>query len=70
MELPGGGIAIRTYERGVENETLACGTGVAAAALIFSRLAQARPPVGVRVRGGDTLHVGFEPDGDGGKTSP
>ena len=66
-ELPGGGIAIRTYERGVEDETLACGTGVCAAALIFSRLTGARSPVSVKVRGGDTLHVGFEPDGDGWK---
>ena len=66
-KLPGGGIAIRTYERGVENETLACGTGVAAAALIFSRLAQVPSPVRVRVRGGDTLQVGFETDGDGWK---
>ena len=64
-ELPGGGIAIRTYERGVENETLACGTGVTAAALIFSRLTGAKSPVSVHVRGGDTLHVGFENDGDG-----
>ena len=38
-----------------------------AAALVFSRLAQAPPPVSVRVRGGDTLQVGFEPDGDGWK---
>jgi diaminopimelate epimerase len=66
-ELPGGGIAIRTYERGVEDETLACGTGVCASALIFSRLTGARSPVSVAVRGGDTLLVGFEPDGEGWK---
>jgi diaminopimelate epimerase len=66
-ELPGGGIAIRTYERGVENETLACGTGVTAAALIFARLTGAASPVRVQVRGGDTLQVGFEPSGDGWK---
>jgi len=66
-ELPGGGIAIRTYERGVENETLACGTGVTAAALIFARLTGAASPVGVQVRGGDALQVGFDTDGDGWK---
>ena len=64
-KLPGGGIALRTYERGVEDETLACGTGVTAAALIFSRLTGAPSPVSVRVRGGDTLQVGFEADGAG-----
>ena len=66
-KLPGGGIAIRTYERGVENETLACGTGVTAAALIFAQLAGAASPVPVQVRGGDTLRVGFENDRDGWK---
>ncbi len=64
-KLPDGSIAIRTYERGVEGETLACGTGVTAAALIFARLTGAASPVPVKVRGGDTLKVGFEADGDG-----
>ena len=64
---PDGSITIRTYERGVENETLACGTGVTAAALIFARLKGMASPVRVQVRGGDTLHVGFENDGDGWK---
>ena len=50
-----GAIAIRTYERGVEDETLACGTGVVASALIFHELTGAASPVAVRVRGGDTL---------------
>jgi diaminopimelate epimerase len=53
-------IGIRTYERGVEGETLACGTGVTASALIFHELTGAPSPVSVRVRGGDTLQVGFE----------
>ena len=58
-----GAIAIRTYERGVEDETLACGTGVVASALIFHELTGAASPVAVRVRGGDTLNVGFEGSG-------
>jgi diaminopimelate epimerase len=56
-------IAIRTYERGVEDETLACGTGMVAGALIFSELAGATSPVKVKVRGGDTLEVAFEKTG-------
>jgi diaminopimelate epimerase len=57
--LPNGALAIRTYERGVEDETLACGTGVVAAALIYHILKKAPSPVEVKVRGGDTLEVGF-----------
>lgn len=61
-------LAIRTYERGVEDETLACGTGVCAAALIHSALTGATSPVEVRVKGGETLEVGFEKDGDSFKS--
>ncbi len=61
---PGGGIAIRTYERGVEGETLACGTGMVACAIIHSRLTGSAGPVAVTVRGGDTLSIGFTPEGD------
>ena len=53
-------IAIRTYERGVENETLACGTGVVASALIFSIIEKVTGPIEVLVRGGNELQVGFE----------
>ena len=56
-------IAIRTYERGVEGETLACGTGMVACALIFHELTGAASPVQVQVRGGDTLQIAFEQDG-------
>ncbi|MBL9142418.1 MAG: diaminopimelate epimerase [Verrucomicrobiaceae bacterium] len=53
-------IAIRTYERGVEDETLACGTGMVACALIHHELTGAPSPIAVKVKGGDTLRIGFE----------
>ena len=56
-------IAVRTYERGVEDETLACGTGVVASALIFAATDDVNGPIGVLVRGGNELHVGFEKTG-------
>ena len=52
-------IAIRTYERGVENETLACGTGIVASALIFAATENTSGPIHVIARGGDELQVGF-----------
>ncbi len=57
-------IAIRTYERGVEDETLACGTGVVASALIFAATEKVTGPIDVLVRGGDTLQVDFKREGD------
>jgi diaminopimelate epimerase len=53
-------IAVRTYERGVEDETLACGTGVVASALIFASVEKLNGPITVMARGGDELQVGFE----------
>lgn len=55
-----GSIRVRTYERGVEGETLACGTGVSAAALISARLHNFTSPVRVQVQGGDRLEVSFK----------
>jgi diaminopimelate epimerase len=59
-----GEIAIRTYERGVEDETLACGTGVVASALIFSAVKKVDGPVRILVRGGSELEVDFEKEGE------
>ena len=64
-EIEPGKIAVRTYERGVEAETLACGTGVTAAGLIYGALSDAPSPVHLLVRGGDWLEVGFQRVGTG-----
>ncbi len=54
------GLTIRTYERGVEAETLACGTGVVASALVAAFKGFVKSPVSVRTRGGEVLTVHFE----------
>ncbi len=52
-------IRIRTYERGVEDETLACGTGSVAAALCGAKKGYVSSPVDVLTKSGDTLRVYF-----------
>jgi diaminopimelate epimerase len=57
-------ILVRTYERGVEGETLACGTGVVASALIFAVTEKVDGPVSVTVRSGSELSVDFKRAGN------
>ncbi len=50
-------VRMRTYERGVEGETLACGTGAVAAAVMLAARGQVESPVTVVTRGGERLRV-------------
>ena len=53
-------IAVRTYERGVEDETLACGTGAVASAIISAEAEKLVSPITVETRSGELLKVYFE----------
>ena len=56
LQLIQDGIQVATYERGVEDETLSCGTGVTAAALVYAQLNQlAQGKVQVRTKGGQLM---------------
>lgn len=57
-------LSIRTYERGVENETLACGTGAVAAAIIVNSHKDMKPSIKLKTWGGDKLIVDFQKVGD------
>lgn len=61
---PDGTVLMRTYERGVEDETLACGSGAVASALVATALGRASSPVTVITRGGGPLVVHFDWAGD------
>ena len=62
--LPDGGWAVRTYERGVEDETLACGTGIAAAALVLAAATSMSSPIRLQTRSGTWLKVYFIREAD------
>lgn len=63
--LPDGGLSVRTYERGVEAETLACGTGVTACGLIAAKNGWVNLPVEIKTRSGDRLVVNGRVTEDG-----
>ncbi|HYC52603.1 MAG TPA: diaminopimelate epimerase [Gemmatimonadaceae bacterium] len=60
----GGEFRYRTYERGVEAETLACGTGAVATAVLLNRWGMADGPVRIRTRSGRELRVRLSGSGD------
>jgi diaminopimelate epimerase len=62
VEAQNQGIKIATYERGVEDETLACGTGITAAAIAYYLHLETKPetPIAVQAKGGQ-LSVEFTP---------
>jgi diaminopimelate epimerase len=57
-------LLVRTYERGVEDETLACGTGITASGIISVLKGFAESPVNVIARGGDKLSVSLKNSND------
>jgi diaminopimelate epimerase len=59
-----GRIEVRTYERGVEGETLSCGSGVVAAAIVAGRQGMASSPVACGTRSGVDLTVEFQDEGE------
>lgn len=58
--LPDQAIKIRTYERGVEQETLSCGTGAVASAVIAATMHQIKPPIKIHTKSGDCLSINFK----------
>jgi len=57
---PDGTLALRTYEKGIEAETHACGTGSIASAVVLSHLGKAGSPARILQRRGEMLEVAFE----------
>lgn len=59
VQMPEDELHVRTYERGVEDETMACGTGAVASAIIAALHGHVKSPVKVRTTGGDILIIHF-----------
>jgi len=57
-------LKVRTYERGVEDETLACGTGVTASAIIAAAVKNFKSPIRCLTESGEVLKVYFKKSGD------
>jgi diaminopimelate epimerase len=57
-------LSVRTFERGVERETLSCGSGVVASAIVAVQRGHVEPPVACMTRSGVQLDVGFQDAGD------
>jgi diaminopimelate epimerase len=57
-------LKVRTYERGVEGETLACGTGSTAAAIVAALVGLVKPPVEVKTKSGEVLKINFNQNAD------
>ncbi len=58
-------LEVRTYERGVEEETLACGSGVVASTVTSALMGRVESPVSVRTRSGIVFSLSFRTTGEG-----
>lgn len=58
--ISGDTIAVRTYERGVEQETLACGTGATAVAIAAAAVHHMSSPITIKTLSGDHLTISFQ----------
>lgn len=61
VRLAGSTVQVRTYERGVEGETLACGTGLTASAVALALAGLVKSPVTLAARSGDKFRVWLKP---------